>query len=145
MNKYVCIIVVLGLCFSCSDGFAAKKKYKKVPGGLGSLMEISKSQKEMESILAKETKIYKKVKRAFDSNLIKVGDSRVQLSGKFGEPVVKLRDEIKNTEKWIYKPGNMDYFSGNQIRMVFDHNGELVSIGYLPESHSDEKPYNANE
>ena len=132
-RKWVFILVFVCICFSCGDLFAAKKKYEKISGGLDALIEISQDQKKMEKVLRAETKSYKKVKRAVASDSIKIGDQASLISDKYGDPVVMLKEEDL-TEKWIYKDGNSDFFSQEQIWLVFGEDGNLTAVQYPPES-----------
>ncbi len=126
------LFYILFFFFYCTLAHAGGKKYEKVPGGLNTLIEIGNTQKKMEAVLKEETCAYKKTKRGIESGEIAAGDTADDISDKYGEPVVKLSNTVTNTEKWIYKPGCVDFFSEEQIGLIFNDKGILQSFTVPP-------------
>ena len=61
--------------------------------GLGTLIELGKSQAEMQKQWAQETKTFEAVKRAIETGAIKKGMDKAIVLAKYGEPVVMVDTE----------------------------------------------------
>jgi hypothetical protein len=96
--------------------------------GLGTLIEVAKSQKEMQRSYDEETKVFERVQSAVERGEIKKGDSKDDILRKYGEPVVILQDKEKGGEKWVYKPASSTFFEGVRVKIFFDSRGAVDEI-----------------
>jgi hypothetical protein len=94
--------------------------------GLDTLIEIARSQGDIQEEYAGETKSFEQVKRAVDNGAIKKGQSKDEVMSRYGEPVVALQEDGR--EKWIYKPAKSSFFEGARISLFFDKDGLLDEI-----------------
>lgn len=136
--KMFFIIILFFLFYSRLAAFAGKK-YEKVPGGINTLIKIGESQKKMQSMLKKETSAYEKIESAVKSGEIIPGKKTADISEKYGQPVVTLHDKVSGTQKWVYKPGNANYFSQQQVWLIFDNDGILQAVKFPPVSSGEDK------
>ena len=93
--------------------------------GLGALMELGKSQVEMQKQYARETKAFEVVKRAIETGAVKKGMNKASVLAKYGEPVVKVDDLDGKREDWIYKPAESSFFKGMRATLLFTAEGVL--------------------
>lgn len=106
-------IILLASAFNC---FAE---------GLGTLIELGKSQAEMQKQYARETKTFEVVKKAIGSGDIKKGMDKASVRAKYGEPVVTVEDSDGKREDWIYKPAESSFFEGIRATLFFTDEGIL--------------------
>ncbi|MDD5681136.1 MAG: hypothetical protein PHI59_07835, partial [Candidatus Omnitrophica bacterium] len=78
--------------------------------GLGTLIELGRSQAEMQKQYAQETKAFEAVKRAIEAGAIKKGMDKASIIAKYGEPVVVVDDLDGKRKDWIYKPAESSFF-----------------------------------
>ena len=93
--------------------------------GLGTLIELSKSQAEMEKQYARETKAFEIVKRAIEAGAVKKGMDKASVLAKYGKPVVIVDDLDGKREDWIYKPAESSFFKGIRATLFFTAEGVL--------------------
>ena len=93
--------------------------------GLDTLMEVAKSQAEMQKQYAQETKAFEAVKRAIVAGAVKKGMDRAFALAKYGEPVVIVDDPDGKREDWIYKPAESSFFKGIRATLFFTAEGVL--------------------
>ena len=93
--------------------------------GLGTLIELGKSQAEIQKQYAHETKAFEAVKRAIDVDAIKKGESKNSVRVKYGEPIVIVNNLDGKHEDWIYKPAGSSFFRGIRATLVFNAEGVL--------------------
>jgi len=100
-------IILLALVFDCRAE------------GLDVLMEVGRSQAEMQKQYARETKAFEAVKRAIEAGMIKNGMDKASVIAKYGEPVVKVDDPDGKRKDWIYKPAESSFFKGIRATLFF--------------------------
>jgi len=93
--------------------------------GLGTLIELGRSQAEMQKQYARETKAFEAVKKAIGAGDIKKGVDKVSVLAKYGEPVVMVDDLDGKREDWIYKPAESSFFKGIRATLFFTAQGML--------------------
>ena len=93
--------------------------------GLGTLIELGKSQAEMEKQYAQETKAFEAVKIAIAAGMVKKGMDKASLLAKYGEPVVMVDDPDGKHKDWIYKPAESSFFKGIRATLFFAAEGVL--------------------
>ena len=93
--------------------------------GLGTLMEVGRSQAGIQKQYAKETKTFKVVKKAIVSGAIKEGQSKAFIRSRYGKPVVMIDDLDGKRENWIYKPADSSFFKGIRATLFFTAEGVL--------------------
>ena len=93
--------------------------------GLGTLIELGRSQAEMQKQYARETKAFENVKKAIESGAIKDGMDKGSVLAKYGEPVVVVDDPDGKREDWIYKPAESSFFKGIRATLFFTPEGVL--------------------
>ena len=93
--------------------------------GLGTLIELGKSQAEMHKQYAQETKAFEAVKRAIGAGVLKKGMDKASVLAKYGEPVVRVDDLDGKREDWIYKPAESSFFKGIRAILFFNAEGVL--------------------
>lgn len=96
--------------------------------GLGQLMDIAKAQADAQKTYAQETKAFERVKDAIDRGDIKKGQSKEEISSRYGDPVVAISEYGTGREKWIYKPAKSSCFSGVKIYLYFGKDDKLNEI-----------------
>lgn len=119
MKILLCTIIMLSMISLSSRTSHAE--------GLSTLIEMGKSQKEMEKTANKETKRFQAVKKAVNNAKIKKGQSQDSIRKKFGEPVIIIAGK-NSQEKWVYKPGYATFFDKNKIYLSFDADKKLSGI-----------------
>ena len=110
-----CIVLLLSAFNCCAEG-------------LGTLMELGKSQAEMEKQYARETKAFEAVKGAIEAGAIKKGMDKAFVLAKYGEPVVMVDDPDGKRENWIYKPAESSFFKGIRATLFFTPEGVLDEV-----------------
>ena len=95
--------------------------------GLGTLIEVGKSQKEMQKALEGETRTFNDLKEALEKGELDKALTGDEILKKYGEPVL-ISDEGLGKEKWMYKPGSSDHFTGTKIYLYFDEAGNLTGV-----------------
>jgi hypothetical protein len=93
--------------------------------GLGTLIELGRSQAEMKKQYDRETKAFEAVKRAIESGAVKKGMDKALILSKYGEPVAKVDDLDGKREDWIYKPAESSFFKGIRATLFFTTEGAL--------------------
>lgn len=96
--------------------------------GLGTLIEMGKSQADIQKQYEDETKAFEKVKNAVASGAISKGQTKDSIRAKYGDPVVSVRDADGNHEIWAYKPASSSFFKGIRAELVFTKEGILDAI-----------------
>ena len=107
-----CVILLVSAVNLCAEG-------------LGTLIELGKSQAEMHKQYARETKAFEAVKRAIEAGMIKKGMDKASVLAKYGEPVVIVDDPDGKREDWIYKPAESSFFKGIRATLFFTAEGVL--------------------
>ena len=90
---------------------------------LNTLRAMGKEEKSKAQDTHDEDKNFQKIKAAITEGRLKPGMKAGEVSRQGGEPVVISPQE--NGEKWVYKPGNADWFSGPKISLYFNKSGLL--------------------
>ncbi len=111
-SVFICIIL-LSSAFNCRAE------------GLGTLIELGRSQAEMQKQYAQETRAFEAVKKAIEAGAIKKGMDKASLLAKYGEPVVMVDDPDGKREDWIYKPAESSFFKGIRATLLFTAEGAL--------------------
>jgi hypothetical protein len=93
--------------------------------GLGALIEVGKAQAEIQRAYDEETKAFERVRDAIERGAIKKGDDKKDILREYGEPVVILKDNKNNREKWVYKPASSSFFKGVRINIFFGSDGAV--------------------
>ena len=93
--------------------------------GLGTLIELGKSQAEMQKQYTRETKAFEAVRRAIEAGAIKKGMDKAAVLTKYGEPVVVVDDADGKRKDWIYKPEGSSFFKGVRATLFFTAEGAL--------------------
>ena len=105
--------------------------------GLDILIDVARSQGEIQKGYSEETRNFEQVKKGVDSGAIQKGQSKEDVIRHYGEPVVTLQDTITNREKWVYKPAKSTYTEGIRIYLFFSKDGILDEISV--EGHEKDK------
>jgi len=106
-----------------------KEKYVRIRGGLKKMIELSDTQDQMQKELDKETASYKKMLDGLEKKHLKKGMYTTEILNKYGKPVV-INKKLLNSKEWIYKPGYESYFSGKEIKLLFNKNGKLETWSF---------------
>ena len=93
--------------------------------GLGTLIELGKSQAEMHKQYSRETKSFNAVKKDIESGIIKKGMDEAYILAKYGEPVVVVDSTDGKRKDWIYKPAESSFFKGIRATLSFTDPGVL--------------------
>ena len=93
--------------------------------GLGTLIEVAKSQADIKGQYDEETRNFNKVKNGIESGAIKKGQSRSDIRSKYGEPVVSVKDPDGKREDCIYKPDTSSFFKGIRATLIYNEQGVL--------------------
>ena len=93
--------------------------------GLGTLIELGRSQAEMNKQYDQETKAFEAVKKAIETGAIKKGIDKASVLAKYGEPIVVVEDLDGKRIDWIYKPAESSFFKGIRATLVFTAEGVL--------------------
>jgi len=93
--------------------------------GLGTLIELGRSQADMQKQYARETKAFEVVKRAIEAGAVKKGMDKASVLVKYGEPVVMVDDPDGKREDWIYKSAESSFFKGIRATLFFTAEGVL--------------------
>ena len=115
MQRMVAIscVILLSLTFNCGAE------------GLGTLIELGKSQAEMQKQYTRETKSFESVKRAIETGAIKKSMDKASVLSKYGEPIVIVDDLDGKRVDWIYKPAESSFFKGIRATLFFTAEGVL--------------------
>ena len=115
MQKIITVscIILLASAFNCRAE------------GLGTLIELGKSQAEMQKQYAQETKTFEAVKRAIETGAVRKGMDKASVLAKYGEPVVIVDDPDGKREDWIYKPAESSFFKGIRATLFLTAEGVL--------------------
>jgi hypothetical protein len=100
--------------------------------GLGTLIELGRSQAEMKKQYDQETKAFEAVKKAIEAGAIKKGMDKASVIAKYGEPVVIVDDLDGKRKDWIYKPAESSFFKGIRATLFF------TALGVLDEAKLEE-------
>ena len=117
----------------------AGKRYKKVKGGVGTLLELSRSRKEMKEVYEDETESFENVREAFKENRLKTGTPASEVVKEYGPPVVEVPADSPGQTRWIYKRSGSDFFTGEKMNLYFDRTGGLVNAEHI-EAEKSESP-----
>lgn len=112
-------IIVLSCVISLAAAFCCFAE------GLGTLIELGKSQAEIQKQYKEETKAFEVVKKAITSGAIKKGQDKASVLAKYGKPVVIVNDLDGKHEDWIYKPADSSFFKGIRATLFFTVEGVL--------------------
>lgn len=93
--------------------------------GLDSLIELGRSQAEMQKQCAEETMAFEKVKNGIEMGAIAKGQTKDAIKTKYGEAVVAVKDLDGKREDWVYKPAASSFFKGIRATLVFTEEGLL--------------------
>lgn len=96
--------------------------------GIGTLLDIARSQKGMAKERAEETRNYESAKRAVENGSIAKGKSKKDVRSRCGEPVVIIEKEYGRSERWVYKPSKSSFFEGEKITLYFGEDDTLDEI-----------------
>ncbi|MCX5665892.1 MAG: hypothetical protein NT036_02445 [Candidatus Omnitrophica bacterium] len=111
------VVVFCIILISCASNCCAE--------GLGTLIELGRSQAEMHKQYAQETRSFEAVKRAIETGAIKKGMDKASILSKYGEPVVIVDDLDGKRVDWIYKPAESSFFEGVRATLFFTSEGVL--------------------
>ena len=118
MSKLLIMVSILTLSASsvCADG-------------IDTLIEIGRSQADIQKSYQEETGSYNSVKKAVESGAIKKWQAKSEITRIYGEPVVVIGDFPNKREKWVYKPAASDFLGGGpKINLYFDEKGLLDQV-----------------
>jgi len=93
--------------------------------GLGTLIQLGKSQASIQKQYLEETKTFEAVEKAIVSGAIKKGQDKASIRAKYGGPVVIVNDLDGKRENWIYKPADSSFFKGIRATLFFTAEGVL--------------------
>lgn len=93
--------------------------------GLDTLIELGRSQAEIQKQYAQETKAFEAMKKAIEAGAVKKNMDKASVIAKYGEPVVKVSDPDGKREDWIYKPAEASFFKGIRATLFFTAEGVL--------------------
>lgn len=93
--------------------------------GLGTLIEVGKSQAEIQKEYAEETKAFERIKNGIESGAITKGQTKKSIKEKYGQPVVAIEDPDGKRKDWIYKPASSSFFKGIRAILIFTEEGLL--------------------
>lgn len=96
--------------------------------GLDTLIEVARSQGEIQKQFADETRTFEKVKKAIEAGAITKGQTRSAIQEKYGEPVVAVKDIDGKREDCVYKPATSSFFNGIRATLIFTEGGILDEI-----------------
>jgi len=130
LRVLICFFMIFSLVIgSQAEAKEKKKKYVKSKHGIKALMNLSGDRKKMVKGFAQETKNYNKAKAALESGTLKAGDAASSIRKRLGEPSVVAHDKVAGTNDWVYKPGTSDFFTKDEVHLVFDKDGKLLEWG----------------
>jgi hypothetical protein len=114
MRIVLCVVLVISQAsFAYADG-------------LKSLIEVGKSQNEIQKALEKEDRAYDEVSEAISDGSLREGTPKEEIADDFGEPVVKISARGERPERWVYKPSSSTFFEGKKIYLYFGQNAGLI-------------------
>ena len=93
--------------------------------GLGTLIELGRSQADIQRQYAEETRTFERVKKAIESGAITKGQTKESIKSKYGEPVVAVKDLDGKRDDWVYKPESSSFFKGVRATLIFTEEGLL--------------------
>jgi len=93
--------------------------------GLDTLIEMGKSQAEIQKEYTDETRAFENVKKAIESGAIKRRQTKKSILDSYGESVVVVKDRDGIREDWIYKPAESSFFKGIRATLIFTEDGML--------------------
>lgn len=108
-----CLILLLAAVFDCHAD------------GLGTLIEVGKSQAEIQKEYAEETRAFERVKNGIESGAITKDQTKKSIKERYGQPVVAIEDPDGKREDWIYKPAASSFFKGIRATLIFTEEGLL--------------------
>lgn len=124
LNKILIVVLVSIFLYDTS----LHAKLAKVKDGIETLMKYDKEQKNLKKITKQDTINYEKALSVIKKGEIKIGSSVDLVLKKIGEPVVILYDQNNNTEEFIYKPADSDFFATREAHLMFDSNGKVIDF-----------------
>ena len=125
--KRIIVIALLTVMVLPLVAFGEEKvKYEKVPGATEALIKVGKSQAEMMQVAREETRNYEKIRNAIHNGRLEENQIAQDIEKKYGKPVVILPARKGSLERWVYKPAEVSFFSGQKIYLFFNENMELV-------------------
>ncbi len=133
LRVLICFLITFSLATDFQAGAGEKKKkYVKSKHGIKALINFSKDRKEMVKGFAQETENYNKAKAALEAGTLGSGDAASSVRKRLGAPSIVVYDEVTGTNDWVYKPGTSDFFTKDEVHLVFDKDGKLMEWG-VPE------------
>ena len=93
--------------------------------GLGTLIEVGKSQAEIKKHYDEETRNFERVKKGIESGAIKKGESRSKIEAAYGAPIVSVRDIDGKRVDCVYKPATSSFFEGIRATLIYTKDGLL--------------------
>lgn len=96
--------------------------------GLGTLIDVAKSQADIKEQYEEETENFERVKKAVESDNIKKGMAKADIQRRYGDPVVSIKDMDGKREDCIYKPGRSSFFEGIRATLIYTEEGVLDEI-----------------
>lgn len=93
--------------------------------GLDTLIEMGRSQAQIQEQYAEETRAFEKVKKAIGSGDIRKDETKSAIRATYGAPVVVVKDPDGKREDWMYKPSSSSFFKGIRAVLVFSQAGLL--------------------
>jgi hypothetical protein len=93
---------------------------------LKKLMEVGHNQAEIAKALKKETRNYKRVKKAIIADKLEEGMPADKIKKKYGKPIIDIYDKKKNAYKWLYMPATSTHFEGEKLYLYVDQEDKLV-------------------
>lgn len=96
--------------------------------GLGTLIEVAKSQAEIKKQYDGETRNFERVKKGIESGSIRKGDARAYIEEKYGTPIVSVKDLDGMREDCVYKPAASSFFKGIRATLIYTKDGLLDEV-----------------
>lgn len=99
--------------------------------GLDTLIDLARSQGEIQKDSENETDNFKKIKEEIGKGLLSIGQSKSSILSKYGKPVVIIEGSPEKRERWVYKSADSSFFKGDKVYLFFDENDALAEIKVL--------------
>jgi hypothetical protein len=96
--------------------------------GLDTLIDLGRSQAQIQDQYREETRAFEKVKKGIEEGAIVKGQTRDSIRSKYGEPIVAAKDLDGKREDWVYKPASSSFFDGIRATLIFTEEGLLDEI-----------------
>lgn len=112
-----------GLILFAASSSAEAGKFK--------LLSLKRSQDSMQKELARETETYNRLKLGIESGGVNKGMKASEILRKYGKPVIKIHEA--NVSRWVYKPSESSFFSGEKIYLFFSEDKILTDYNCIKE------------